>query len=120
MAWWPFGRKETADKDVDVLRAQAEAASPTGRFRMTVDDVFSITGRGTVAVGRVEAGRLSTGERVDVVRGGATVATTEVTGIEKFRAKLDTATPGENVGLLLRAVDRDQVQRGDVVQTAAG
>jgi elongation factor Tu len=117
MGWWPFGRKATADKDVDVLLAESDAASPTGEFRMTVADVFTITGRGTVAVGRVESGRLTTGQRVDVVRSGVTVARTEVAGIEKFRATVETATPGDNVGLFLRDVTRDQVQRGDVVQT---
>jgi elongation factor Tu len=121
MGWWPFGRRATADKDVDVLLAESEAATPThapaGGFRMTVEDVFAITGRGTVAVGRVESGTLTTGQRVDVVRNGAAVATTEVDGIEKFRATVETATPGENVGLLLREVTRDQVQRGDVVST---
>jgi translation elongation factor EF-Tu-like GTPase len=119
MGWWPFGRKPTDDKDVDVLLAQAEAASPTGTsggFRLTIQDVFSITGRGTVVVGRVEAGRLSTGQRVAVVRAGATVATTYVTGIEKFRAHVETAMPGENVGLLV-GLARDQVQPGDVVQS---
>jgi elongation factor Tu len=117
MRWWPFGRKATADRDVDVLLAQADAASPTGRFRMGVEDVFTITGRGTVVTGRVESGRLTRGQRVEVVRDGAEVTTTEVTGIEKFRAALETATAGENVGLLLRDVERHQVQRGDVVQT---
>lgn len=118
MRFWPFGRKETSDKDVDVLRAEAVATSPAGPFRMPVEDVFSITGRGTVATGRVESGRLEVGQEVDVVRNGEGVARTAVTGIEKFRSKLEVATPGENVGLLLRDLTKDQVQRGDVIQTA--
>lgn len=118
MGWWPFGRRErTSDQDVDVLRAQAAAAAPAGPFRLTVVDVFSITGRGTVVTGVVEAGSLAVGSAVDVVRDGAPVVSTEVTGIEKFRATLEVAGPGENVGLLLRGVERSQVQPGDVVQS---
>jgi elongation factor Tu len=119
MGWWPpFGRKETDDKSVEVLLAEANAASPTGVFRMLVEDVFSITGRGTVVTGQVESGALAAGRRVEVVRDGAVVATTEVAAIEKFRAVVDVAQPGENVGLLLTGVTREQVQRGDLVQTS--
>jgi translation elongation factor EF-Tu-like GTPase len=106
---------------VETLLAQANAASPTGStgssgaFRLTVEDVFSISGRGTVVTGRVESGQLATGQRVEVVRAGAVVATTYVTGIEKFRAKVETATLGENVGLLV-GLPRDQVQQGDLLQ----
>jgi translation elongation factor EF-Tu-like GTPase len=116
MGWWPFGRRRTSDQDVDVLLARAEAATPTGTFRLTVEDVFSITGRGTVVTGRVESGRLDVGQRVELVRDGVPVAATEVTGIEQFRATLTTASAGENVGLLLRGWGKDAVHRGDVLQ----
>jgi elongation factor Tu len=118
MGWWPFGRRErTDDKSVETLRAEAAAQAPAGPFRLTVEDVFTITGRGTVVTGVVESGVLAVGGQVDVVRADVTVVTTEVTGIEKFRATLDVASPGENVGLLLRDVTREQLRRGDVVQT---
>jgi translation elongation factor EF-Tu-like GTPase len=116
MGWWPFGRKRTSDQDVDVLLARADAASPTGAFRLTVEDVFTITGRGTVVTGRVESGRIGVGQRIELVRDGAPVAATEVTGIEKFREVVTTAGAGENVGLLLRGLSRSDVQRGDVLQ----
>ncbi|QIG44037.1 hypothetical protein G5V58_15745 [Nocardioides anomalus] len=116
MGWWPFGRGRTSDQDVDVLLARADAASPTGSFRMPVADVFTITGRGTVVTGRVESGRLEVGQRVQIVRDGLPQTATEVTGIEKFRAVVEAATAGEQVGLLLRGVDRADVERGDVVQ----
>jgi len=123
MGWWPFGRKSTEDKNVETLLAEANAASPTasaapapaGGFRMTVDDVFMITGRGVVVTGQVESGTLAVGQPVQVVRDGAVVASTEVTGIEKFRAVIDTAQVGENVGLLMRGLARDQLRSGDVV-----
>lgn len=116
MGWWPFGRKESDDKSVEVLLAEANAASPTGGFRLTVEDVFSITGRGTVVTGKVESGTLAAGQHVDVVRDGTVVETTEVTGVEKFRAVVDLAQPGDNVGLLLKGLAREQVQRGDLVR----
>jgi elongation factor Tu len=124
MGWWPFGRRSARDKDVDVLLAEADAASPpsrsslapTGGFRLTVDDVFMITGRGVVATGQVESGTLAVGATVQVVRDGTVIATSEVSGIEKFRAVIDTAQPGENVGLLLRGVTREELRSGDVVQ----
>ena len=118
--WWPFGRREsTDDQSVEVLRAQAAAAEPPGPFRLTVEDVFAITGRGTVVTGSVETGTLSVGQQVELVRDGGVFATTEVSGIEKFRATLETAGPGERVGLLLRGLTREQVHSGDVVQTPA-
>jgi elongation factor Tu len=116
MGWWPFGRRSTEDQNVEALLAEADAASPTGPFRLTVEDVFMITGRGVVVTGRVETGTVSVGQAVEVVRGGVVVASTEVTGIEKFRAELETARPGDNVGLLLRGLGREELSSGDVVQ----
>jgi elongation factor Tu len=83
-------------------------------FLMPVEDVFSITGRGTVATGRVEAGIVKQGEEVDIVGMGADQKTV-VTGVEMFRKLLDEGRAGDNVGLLLRGVGKDEIQRGQVL-----
>jgi len=83
-------------------------------FLMPVEDVFSITGRGTVATGRVERGTITTGSEVELV-GFKDTRKTVVTGVEMFRKILDQAEAGDNVGLLLRGVDKDEVERGMVV-----
>jgi elongation factor Tu len=83
-------------------------------FLMSVEDVFSITGRGTVGTGRVERGKIKVGDKVDIV-GIADTRTTVVTGVEMFRKILDEAEAGDNVGLLLRGVEKDQLERGMVV-----
>ncbi len=87
-------------------------------FRMTVEDVFSIRGRGTVVTGRIEQGTLKVGDAIEI-RGQAGLKKTVVTDIEMFRKRSNQANAGDNVGLLLRDIDKDQVQRGDVL-TAAG
>lgn len=84
-------------------------------FMMPVEDVFSITGRGTVATGRVERGRLEVNKEVQAVGIIEEPFTTTVTGIEMFRKLLDYAEAGDNVGLLLRGVDREGIQRGQVL-----
>lgn len=83
-------------------------------FLMPVEDVFSITGRGTVATGRVERGRIKVGTEVELVGFGDTKKTT-VTGVEMFRKQLDEGLAGDNVGLLLRGVDKADIQRGQVL-----
>jgi elongation factor Tu len=83
-------------------------------FLMPIEDVFSITGRGTVVTGRVEQGHLSVGTEVEVVGIRPTRKTT-VTGVEMFRKLLDRAEAGDNVGLLLRGIGKDEVERGQVV-----
>ncbi len=83
-------------------------------FLMPVEDVFSITGRGTVATGRVESGTIKTGEEVEIVGLGETRKTV-CTGIEMFRKILDQARAGDNIGALLRGVDRKEIQRGQVL-----
>ena len=83
-------------------------------FLMAVEDVFSITGRGTVATGRVERGVLKTGETVDLV-GLAETQNLTVTGLEMFQKTLDETVAGDNVGVLLRGVQKDDVQRGMVI-----
>jgi elongation factor Tu len=84
-------------------------------FLMAVEDVFTITGRGTVATGRVERGQLKTGEEVEIIGFRDESRKTVVTSIEMFRKILDVAEAGDNVGLLLRGVDRDDVERGMVI-----
>jgi len=83
-------------------------------FQMPIEDVFSITGRGTVVTGRVEQGVLAVGTEVEIVGIRPTQKTT-VTGVEMFRKLLDEARAGDNVGLLLRGVGKDEVERGQVV-----
>ena len=83
-------------------------------FLMPVEDVFTITGRGTVATGRVERGLLKLNDTVEIV-GIKDTQSTVVTGIEMFRKLLDFAEAGDNVGTLLRGITRDQIQRGQVL-----
>jgi elongation factor Tu len=84
-------------------------------FLMPVEDVFTITGRGTVATGRVERGVLHLNDEVEVVGISEETQKTVVTGIEMFRKTLDDAEAGDNVGLLLRGINRDQIERGQVL-----
>ncbi|HET9232643.1 MAG TPA: elongation factor Tu [Candidatus Eisenbacteria bacterium] len=83
-------------------------------FLMPVEDVFSITGRGTVGTGRVERGKVKVGEKVEVVGIKDTIDTV-VTGVEMFRKLLDEAQAGDNIGLLLRGIDKDRLERGMVL-----
>jgi elongation factor Tu len=83
-------------------------------FLMPIEDVFTITGRGTVVTGRIEQGQVKTGEKVELVGMGETRETT-CTGVEMFRKILDEGQAGDNVGLLLRGIDREDVERGMVV-----
>jgi elongation factor Tu len=84
-------------------------------FLMPVEDVFSITGRGTVATGRIETGIINSGESVDILGMGAEGLKSVVTGVEMFRKILDRGEAGDNVGLLLRGIDKDQIRRGMVI-----
>ena len=84
-------------------------------FLMPVEDVFSITGRGTVATGRIETGIVKTGEAVSIIGLGAEKMTSTVTGVEMFRKILDEGQAGDNVGLLLRGIDKDEIKRGMVI-----
>ncbi|WP_342226604.1 elongation factor Tu [Rickettsia endosymbiont of Urophora cardui] len=83
-------------------------------FLMPIEDVFSISGRGTVVTGRIEAGKIKVGEAVEIVGIKATQAST-CTGVEMFRKLLDSGEAGDNVGILLRGIDREAVQRGQVL-----
>lgn len=84
-------------------------------FLMPVEDVFSITGRGTVATGRIETGIIKTGEEIQIIGLGAEGKKSVVTGVEMFRKILDEGQAGDNVGLLLRGVDKDDIKRGMVI-----
>jgi elongation factor Tu len=97
--------------DNEIPEPQRDIDKP---FLMSVEDVFSITGRGTVATGRIERGTVKVGEEIEIVGLRDTVKTT-VTGIEMFRKLLERGQAGDNVGLLLRGIDKDGVERGQVL-----
>jgi len=84
-------------------------------FLMPIEDVFGIKGRGTVVTGRIERGRVETGDQVEIVGLMDDVRTTVVTGVEMFRKTLNEGIAGDNVGCLLRGVNRDEVERGQVL-----
>ncbi|MDQ1293378.1 MAG: elongation factor Tu [Actinomycetota bacterium] len=114
------GDKEWMDKLADFMDIVDETIPQPARdtekpFLMPVEDVFTITGRGTVVTGRVERGILKVNEQVEIVGIQPEKQTTTVTGIEMFRKLLDEAQAGENVGLLLRGIKREDVERGQVV-----
>jgi len=83
-------------------------------FIMPIEDVFSISGRGTVVTGRIEAGVIKTGDEVEIIGIKATQKSV-CTGVEMFRKLLDSGEAGDNVGILLRGIERDQVERGQVL-----
>ncbi|MBW8362010.1 MAG: elongation factor Tu [Kaistella sp.] len=87
-------------------------------FLMPIEDVFSITGRGTVATGRIEAGVINTGDGVDIVGMGDEKLTSTVTGVEMFRKILDRGEAGDNVGILLRGIEKTDIKRGMVIAKA--
>ncbi len=87
-------------------------------FLMPVEDVFSITGRGTVATGRIETGKIHTGDEIEVIGLGAEGRKTVCTGVEMFRKILDDGQAGDNVGLLLRGVDKKEIKRGQILAKA--
>ncbi len=84
-------------------------------FLMPIEDIFTITGRGTVATGRVERGTLHLNDPLEILGVKEEVQSTVVTGIEMFRKQLDEAMAGDNIGALLRGVNRDQIVRGQVL-----
>ena len=97
--------------DTDIAEPAREIDKP---LLMSVEDVFSITGRGTVATGRIERGVVKVGEDIEIVGMGETKKTT-VTGVEMFRKQLDQGMAGDNVGLLLRGIEREAIERGQVI-----
>src|SRR5690554_8202863 len=84
-------------------------------FLMPVEDVFTITGRGTVATGRIETGIANTSDAVEIIGMGADKLTSTITGVEMFRKILDRGEAGDNVGLLLRGIDKTDLRRGMVI-----
>ncbi len=100
---------EAVDKYVPIPKREMEKP-----FLMPVEDIFTISGRGTVATGRVERGKVRVGEEIEIVGIRPTVKRV-VTGVEMFRKLLDEGLAGDNVGLLLRGTDKEDVERGQVI-----
>ncbi len=114
------GETEWEDKIIELMAAVDEYIPTPARdtekpFMMPIEDVFSITGRGTVATGRVERGQVKVGEVVEIIGLTEEPKSTTVTGVEMFRKLLDFAEAGDNIGALLRGVSRDDIQRGQVL-----
>ncbi len=109
------------EEKIDELMAAVDEYIPTPErdtdkpFMMPVEDVFSITGRGTVATGRVERGQVKVGDEVEIIGLAEEAGKTTVTGVEMFRKLLDYAEAGDNIGALLRGVAREDIQRGQVL-----
>lgn len=91
--------------------------SAAAEFRMIVEDVFRITGRGVLVCGKIEAGIVAAGSSVAIERDGRQVGTSEVIGIERFRKVVTEAEAGEEVGLLLRELRREHVAAGDILRS---
>ena len=114
------GEKEWEEKVIELMDAVDNWIPLPQRdvdkdFLMPVEDVFSITGRGTVATGRIETGIIKVGDPVDIIGMGAEKLKSTVTGVEMFRKLLDEGEAGDNVGLLLRGIDKDEIRRGMVI-----
>ena len=113
------GENEWVDKILDLMDAVDESIPEPAReidkpFLMAVEDVFSITGRGTVATGRIERGKVKVGETVQIV-GIKDTRETTVTGVEMFRKQLEEGMAGDNAGLLLRGIQKEDIERGMVL-----
>jgi elongation factor Tu len=100
---------EALDKDIPDPKRETEKP-----YLLAVEDIFSITGRGTVATGRVERGRIKVGDKVEII-GIRPTQESVVTGLEMFRKLLDDAQAGDNVGMLLRGIDKNMIERGQVI-----
>ncbi|AZB41252.1 elongation factor Tu [Bacillus sp. FJAT-42376] len=114
------GEAEWEEKIVELMNAVDEYIPTPERdiekpFMMPVEDVFSITGRGTVATGRVERGQVKVGDVIEIIGLAEEPKSTTVTGVEMFRKLLDYAEAGDNIGALLRGVAREDIQRGQVL-----
>ncbi len=101
---------EAVDKDIPLPKRDVDKA-----FLMPVEDVFSIEGRGTVATGRIEAGKVKVGEELELVGLSEKVENVTITGVEMFNKSLDSGEAGDNVGLLIRGKKRDEIERGQVI-----
>ena len=114
------GEKEWEDKVMDLMNAVDSYIPIPVRenekpFLMPIEDLFSITGRGTVVTGRIETGTIHVNDPVELVGFGDAPRSTTVTGVEMFRKLLDQGEAGDNVGLLLRGIDKKEVKRGEVI-----
>ena len=114
------GEAEWVEKITELMAAVDEYIPLPERmvdkdFLMPVEDVFSITGRGTVATGRIERGVTNTGDAVDIIGMGAEDMTSTITGVEMFRKILDRGEAGDNVGLLLRGIEKTDIKRGMII-----
>jgi len=114
------GEKQWVDKLLELMEAcDAWIEEPLREidkpFLMPIEDVFSITGRGTVATGRIETGIAKTGDPVEIIGMGAEKLTSTITGIEMFRQILDRGEAGDNAGILLRGIEKTQISRGMVI-----
>lgn len=101
---------EAVDNWIELPKRDVEKS-----FLMPVEDVFSITGRGTVATGRIETGVANTGDNVEIIGMGAEKLKSTITGVEMFRKILDRGEAGDNVGILLRGIDKNEIRRGMVI-----
>ena len=112
--------EEAAEKDIEKLMEAVDAYIPTPQrekdkpFLLPIEDIFSISGRGTVVTGRVERGTVKVGEEMEIVGFGETQKRV-ITGVEMFKKLLDQGEAGDNVGLLVRGLEKDEVERGQVV-----
>jgi translation elongation factor EF-Tu-like GTPase len=125
MGWLGLGKKKDTPQDAGPHDAGPQDAGPqdagpqdagpqdASSFELVIEDVFSITGRGTVVTGRVASGSTRVGDQLTVVRDGVALMTATLTGVEMFRRTLDVAHAGDNVGLLLHGIRREDVARGD-------
>lgn len=112
--WWRKKKQEEDPFDPEYLaqyQARVDASEP---FEMKIEDIFTITGRGTVVTGTISTGRIAAGDTVTVMRYGNPVLQTTVSGIEHFRRQTRAAEAGDQVGILV-SVARDQLQSGDIL-----
>jgi elongation factor Tu len=114
------GEQKWVDTVMDLMKAVDEWIELPKRdiekdFLMPIEDVFSITGRGTVATGRIETGIANTGDTVDIIGMGAEKLTSTITGVEMFRKILEKGEAGDNAGILLRGIEKTDIKRGMVI-----
>jgi translation elongation factor EF-Tu-like GTPase len=114
MGFWArlLGRTEFDSTVTDYVKSV-----PTGPFRLEIQDVFSITGRGTVVTGTVVSGRVSVGDVVGVRRADGSRLEHTVNGLEASQGRITSAGPGDHIGVLMDAVGRDQIAQGDVLES---
>lgn len=112
------GKEEVKNNEVEVnteVESETESEIIYDDFQMVIEDVFTITGRGTVVTGKVSLGEVKTGDIIQIKKQDGTYMETEVAGIEMFRKMLDVAVEGDNVGILLKDIERTEVARGDIL-----